>query len=52
MSEVGFEPTPFRTAALTQRLGPLGHSDIFLLFLLSYALTDCKFNVRLTTNLI
>ena len=25
MTEVGFEPTPFRTAALTQRLRPLGH---------------------------
>ena len=25
MTEVGFEPTPSRTAALTQRLRPLGH---------------------------
>ena len=25
MTRVGFEPTPFRTAALTQRLRPLGH---------------------------
>ena len=26
MTAVGFEPTPFRTAALTQRLRPLGHT--------------------------
>ena len=25
MTSVGFEPTPMKTAALTQRLGPLGH---------------------------
>lgn len=28
LTEVGFEPTPFRTAALTQRLRPLGHSAL------------------------
>ena len=26
MAAVGFEPTPLRTAALTQRLRPLGHT--------------------------
>ena len=26
MTAVGFEPTPLRTAALTQRLRPLGHT--------------------------
>ena len=26
VTAVGFEPTPFRTAALTQRLRPLGHA--------------------------
>ena len=29
MTEVGFEPTPLRTAALTQRLRPLGHSVVY-----------------------
>ena len=26
MTAVGFEPTPFRTGALNQRLRPLGHA--------------------------
>ena len=29
VTPVGFEPTPFRTGALSQRLRPLGHSVLF-----------------------
>jgi hypothetical protein len=30
MTRVGFEPTPFRTTALTWRLRPLGHLAVYL----------------------
>ena len=30
MTETGFEPAPFRTGALIQRLRPLGHSVVGL----------------------
>jgi hypothetical protein len=29
MIKVGFEPTPFRTSALSWRLRPLGHLTIY-----------------------
>ena len=49
MTAVGFEPTPFRTSALSWRLRPLGHAVTIFIDVFFSQLLQFKINTRRTS---